>query len=114
MRWIYTFAHDGTGTLTFDIYGILVTATDTETGEETLIGTSLQVAETLEEAQNTVWEWVPVRLDFEPQPFTWVLIDDSIKLSWSVYDFERTIHIEIAEGGIKLIQQEPDISFIKE
>jgi len=91
-----------------------MTGTIVETGEEVQFGSSLQIADTLEEARNTVWEWVPMMPDMEPQSFTWKLFDDYIKQSLTDFDFERTIHIEISEDGFTLTQQEPEITFLKE
>jgi len=113
-RWVYTFAHDGTGTFSYDVFGNLMTGTIVETGEEVQFGSSLQITDTLEEARNTVWEWVSMLQDQEPQKFTWEFFDDSLELFWSEYDFKRTLHIEITEDGIMMFQQEPEISFIKE
>ena len=109
-RSIFTFAQDGTGTQMSEIFGSIKIGLGTETGvqvpfgnflvplygveteigAEVQLGLDLQFAETLEEARNTVWEWVAVTA--APDSFTWEFLDDSIRLSFQ--ETSRTLIIE--------------------
>jgi hypothetical protein len=103
-RIVYTFENDGTGVRTIYWLGC----------EEQVL--PYIFVPSLDEARSIEWGWSSLfeNLGLEAEKFKWEFSDDSIELSFLDFEFEQTLHIEITEEGIELIQQDPGISFIKE